>query len=149
MIMMPKLRGFLYLVKAHHYHLCYASKTYQFNSISDINTKFPDIGVLQQHAYDGFIWLLERKRKYYRYNDIPMSAAFIQVEDWRKEVARVIWLNEAEIQIIESLLIQSRYFQYTDTTQLTLMTSDQAEQIFMPNDTTGKAFNNWFDMPCE
>lgn len=146
---MLKVSGGWHPIKAHHYHLCNAPKAYQLNCAHDINTQIPDIAVLQQRAYDRCIRLLERKRKYYRYNDIPMSEAYIQVEDWRKEVARVIRLNETETQIIESLLIQSQHFQYTDTTQLTLMTSDQAQQIFMPDDTTGKAFNNWLDMPRE
>lgn len=104
---------------------------------------------LLERAYDGFIWLLERKRRYYRYNAIPVSEAFIECDEWRKEIAKVIRLNEAEVEIIENLLIASKRLQYTDSDKILLMCLDQSQQIFMPNDDTGKAFVEWLEMPRE
>lgn len=117
----------------------------QFEKIEKAQDR--SIEILLNRAYDGFIWLLERKRKYYSYNDIPMSEAVIDVNEWRTEIAKVIRLNEAEVQIIESLLIRSGRLQYTDESKLALINLDQAQQIFMPDNDTGKAFNNWLDMP--
>lgn len=104
---------------------------------------------LVERAYNGFVWLLERKRKYYRYNAIPVSEAFIERCEWINEIAEVIGLNEAEVKIIENLLIESNRLQYTDSSKLTLISYDQSEQIFMPDNETGKAFNQWLYMPRE
>lgn len=118
----------------------------RLDSANYLNVDDRSLERLLERAYDGFIWLLERKRKYYCYNAIPKSEAFIGVNEWREEIAKVIILNEAEIQIIQNLLITDNRLIYRDSSQILLMTSTQNQELFLLDDNTGKAFNNWLDM---
>lgn len=102
---------------------------------------------LVECAYDGFIWLLERKRKYYCYNAIPISEAAIECNEWKVEITRTIGLNKAEVQIIENLLIASQRLMYRDADKILLMCLEQSQRMFMPDSDTGKAFNEWLEMP--
>ena len=51
--------------------------------------------------------------------------------------------------IIENLLIESKQLHYRDSDKILLMCLDQSQQIFMPDDDTGKAFIEWLEMPRE
>ena len=106
-----------------------------------------DLSVLLKRAFDGFKWLLERKRKYYCYNSISMSNAQISVNEWRVTVKTVLKMNDAELEIIERLLIQGKQFKYTDESKILLVASEQ--EPYLLDDDMGTAFNNWLNTPRE
>ena len=114
-----------------------------------VNDHDRSLEILLNRAYEGFLWLLERQRKYYQLNSIPRSEAFISVAEWRNKIAEVIHLNEAEIRVLENLLIQTRRLKYSDESQKVLVNLEQVEQIYMPDNDTGKAFTDWLEMPRE
>ena len=93
--------------------------------------------------------MLDRKRTHFRYNGVPIVTVRISASEWRETVKSVLKVNDAELHIIERLLIQSEQLVYFDHAKTLLTTPDQLEQDDMPDDNTGAAFNAWFSMPCE
>lgn len=108
-----------------------------------------DLSILVKRALDGCLWMLDRKRTHYRYNGVPIVTVRISASEWRETVKSVLKVNDAELHIIERLLIQSEQLVYFDHAKTLLTTSDQLEQDYMPDDNTGAAFNAWLSMPCE
>lgn len=108
-----------------------------------------DLSILVKRALDGYLWMLDRKRTHFRYNGVPIVTARISASEWRETVKSVLKVNDAELHIIERLLIQSEQLVYFDHAKTLLTTPDQLEQDYMPDDNTGAAFNAWFSMPCE
>ena len=68
---------------------------------------------------------------------------------WRSTVKTVLLVNDAEMGIIERLLIQDGQLKYLDRAETILTTDEQEQQEYMPDDATGTAFNNWLYMPQE
>ena len=108
-----------------------------------------DLSILVKRALDGYHWLLDRKRTHFRYNGVPIVTARITASEWRETVKSVLKVNDAELHIIERLLIQSEQLVYFDHAKTLLTTPDQLEQDYMPDDNTGAAFNAWLSMPCK
>ena len=75
--------------------------------------------------------------------------ARIAASEWRETVKGVLKVNDAELHIIERLLIQSEQLVYFDHAKTLLTTPDQLEQDYMPDDSTGAAFYAWLSMPRE
>ena len=107
-----------------------------------------DLSMLVKRALDGYHWLLDRKHTHYRYNGVPIVTARIAASEWRETVKSVLKVNDAELRIIERLLIQSEQLVYFDHAKTLLTTPDQLEHDYMLDDNTGAAFNAWFSMPC-
>ncbi|WP_151713470.1 hypothetical protein [Acinetobacter bereziniae] len=108
-----------------------------------------DLSTLVKRAFDGYRWLLDRKKLHYRYNGIPMLNARISVTEWRSTVTQVLKVNDAELDIIESLLIQGEHLKYADTAKAFLTTFEEEQQEYLLDDETGRAFNNWLNTPRE
>lgn len=108
-----------------------------------------DLSILVKRALDGYHWLLDRKRTHFRYNGVPIVTARIASSEWRETVKGVLKVNDAELHIIERLLIQSEQLVYFDHAKTLLTTPDQLEQDYMPDDSTGAAFYAWLSMPRE
>lgn len=108
-----------------------------------------DLSTLVKRAFDGYRWLLDRKKLHYRYNGIPMMNARISVTEWRSTVMQVLKVNDAELDIIESLLIQDNHLIYTDESRSMFTTPEQEQQEYLLDDRTGTAFNNWLNTPRE
>ncbi|WP_218944728.1 hypothetical protein [Acinetobacter sp. YH12201] len=108
-----------------------------------------DLSILVKRALDGYQWMLDRKRTHYRYNGVPMITARVLANEWRETVKGVLKVDDAELNIIERLLIQSGQLVYFDHAKTFLTTPDQLEQDYLPDDSTGTAFNTWLSMPCE
>ena len=73
-----------------------------------------DLSILVKRALDGYLWMLDRKRTYYRYNGVPIVTVRISASEWRETVKSVLKVNDAELHIIERLLIQSEQLVYFD-----------------------------------
>ena len=108
-----------------------------------------DLSILVKRALDGYHWLLDRKRTHFRYNGVPIVTARIAASEWRETVKGVLKVNDAELHIIERLLIQSEQLVYFDHAKTLLTTPDQLEQDYMPDDSTGAAFYARLSMPRE
>lgn len=108
-----------------------------------------DLSILVKRALDGYQWMLDHKRTYYRYNGVPMVIARVSVNEWRETIKGVLKVNNAELNIIERLLIQSKQLVYFDTAKTLLTTPDQLDQNYLPDDDTGETFNAWLSMSCE
>ena len=83
-----------------------------------------DLSMLVKRALDGYHWLLDRKRTHYRYNGVPIVTARIAASEWRETVKSVLKVNDAELRIIERLLIQSEQLVYFDHAKTLLTTPD-------------------------
>ena len=104
-------------------HLLNEIKLHKPELLESLKYTSHDLSVLLKRAFDGFKWLLERK--YYCYNSISMSNAQISVNEWRVTVKTVLKVNDAELEIIERLLIQGKQFKYTDESKILLVVSEQ------------------------
>lgn len=83
-----------------------------------------DLSILVKRALDGYLWMLDRKRTYYRYNGVPIVTVRISASEWRETVKSVLKVNDAELHIIERLLIQSEQLVYFDHAKTLLTTPD-------------------------
>ena len=83
-----------------------------------------DLSILVKRALDGYHWLLDRKHTHYRYNGVPIVTARIAASEWRETVKSVLKVNNAELHIIERLLIQSEQLVYFDHAKTLLTTPD-------------------------
>lgn len=108
-----------------------------------------DLSTLVKRAFDGYRWLLDRKKQHYHYNGIPMSDVLITVVEWRSTVKNVLKVNDAELNIIESLLIQGEHLKYADTAKTFLTTFEEEQQEYLVDDRSGTAFNNWLNTARE
>lgn len=97
-----------------------------------------DLSILVKRALDGYLWMLDRKRTHYRYNGVPIVTARISASEWRETVKSVLKVNDAELHIIEILLIQSELLVYFDHAKTLLTTPHQLEQDYIPETTEYK-----------
>ncbi len=108
-----------------------------------------DLSVLVKRAFDGYDYCLKQVQKQARRDGVPLSFARVPVMFWRSTVKTVLLVNDAEMGIIERLLIQDGQLKYLDRAETILTTDEQEQQEYMPDDATGTAFNNWLYMPQE
>ncbi|WP_151810719.1 hypothetical protein [Acinetobacter bereziniae] len=108
-----------------------------------------DLSTLVKRAFDGYRWLLDCKKQHNHYKAIPISEVRITVVEWRCTVKNVLKINDAELNIIESLLIQGEHLKYADTAKAFLTTFEEEQQEYLLDDETGTAFNNWLNTPRE
>jgi|GEM_PF-3044840 len=108
-----------------------------------------DLSLLVKRAFDGYRWLLDRKKQHNHYNSIPMSDVRITVVEWRCTVKNVLKVDDTELNIIESLLIQGEHLKYADTAKAFLTTFEEEKQEYLLDDETGTAFNHWLNTPRE
>ena len=73
----------------------------------------------------------------------------LSVTEWRSTVMQVLKVNDAELDIIESLLMQDNHLIYTDESRSMFTTPEQEQQEYLLDDRTGTAFNNWLNTPRE
>ena len=108
-----------------------------------------DLSVLLKRAFDGYQYCLNQVKQQARRDGVPLSFCRVPVMFWRSTVKTVLQVNDAEMGIIERLLIQDGQLKYMDRAETLLTTDEQEQHEYMPDDAIGTAFNNWLNMPRE
>ena len=108
-----------------------------------------ELSALVKRAYDGYGYCFTQILTQAQRNNVPSCFVRVPTVYWRATVKRVLKINDAELGIIESLLIQSGRLKYMDHTQTLFIIPEQEQQEYLLDDDTGTAFNHWLDMPRE
>lgn len=92
-----------------------------------------DLTPLVKRAYDGYYYCLNQAQL--------RRESHVRTLHWRSTVQKVLQLNDAEMTIIEKLLIQNEQLQYFGRTYQWLIASDLSQQCYF--DDSVMAINDW------
>lgn len=106
-----------------------------------------DLSVLVQRAYEGYHYCFNQMCSEAGRKNIPSSFIRVSVVYWRTTVKPVLKVNDAELAIIERLLIQDKRLKYMDSMNTLLITVAQDDQCYLLDGDSGTDFVNWLDMP--
>lgn len=87
-----------------------------------------DLTPLVKRAYDGYYYCLNQAQL--------RRESHVRTLHWRSTVQQVLQLNDAEMAIIEKLLIQNKQLQYIDHNHHWLIATDQSNQFCFDDEDT-------------
>ncbi len=108
-----------------------------------------DLSVLVKRALDGYDYCFKQMQKQAQRQGIQNCFIRVPVMYWRSTIKTVLKVNDAELDIIENLLIQSEQLKYSDNTKMLFITLEQEQQEYLLDDDTGTSFNSWLNTPRE
>ena len=103
-----------------------------------------DLSVVVKRAFDGFLYCFEQVQQTRR-NNSSLNLCGVSVMYWRSTVKAALQVNDAEINMIERLLIQSEQLKYMDSSNTVLITPEQQEHLH--DDEIETAFNDLLNRP--